>query len=159
MTALLLGLGFERVTAFELGPDFDKLQADFSGLPSVTLRKAALGHVHNQMVWFGGVTAGKTPKLWYADAERPGNVRMVRFDDEFPSAVVDLVKLDVECGELNAIKGMTETLLANRPVVVCETADWFPPAQMRITRQPLFDYMIALGYEVAARFKGETVWV
>jgi hypothetical protein len=111
------------------------------------------------MVWFGSDLPNSVSKLWYADASRPGTTRMVRFDDAFPSLLhIDLIKLDLEGGELDAIRGMRNTLLKHHPVVVCETADWLPQQKDGPGRQALFTYMADLGYEVAETFGGDTVF-
>ena len=161
VTSLLLELGFETVIAFEPGPSFDKLHAKFLGKDNVTLINAALGNA-NQSVWFGGPRPNVTPKLWYADATRPGTTRMVRFDDikinHKINIPINLVKLDLESGELNALKGMRNTLLEHRPVVVCETADWVIQHKDGPGRHALFDYMASLGYSIVERFSADTVW-
>ena len=162
VTGLLSGLGFKHIIAVEPGPAFTKLNASFGGMNNVTLLQAALGRVHNQMVWYGPPVTTTRPnfgfKLWYADSERPGDVRMVRFDDEFPNHPVDLVKLDLEGGELGALQGMANTLVTNRPVVVCETADWVTHHKDGPGRHILFEYMAGLGYRIARAFDNDTVW-
>lgn len=158
VTGLLLKLGFDHVLAIEPGPNFELLQARFKQRP-ITIAQVALGNVHNRMVWFGGEQSHGTPKLWYADANRVGNVRMVRFDNEFSRIPhVDLVKLDIEGGEHDALRGMETTLTTHHPIVVCETADWLVQQKDGPGRAALFDYMASLGYEVAARFAVDTVW-
>ncbi len=158
VTALLLKLGFAHVLAIEPGPDFNGLKVRFKDSP-VSFAEVALGNVHNRKVWLGCEPPYDTPKRWYADPDRDGRVHMVRFDDEFSGLMsVDLVKLDLEGGEHNALRGMEKTLAAHRPVVVCETADWLPQQKDGPGRVALFNYMASLGYEVAAGFAGDTVW-
>lgn len=110
--------------AFEPIPDrIADLQARF---PGVHIVPAALAEVEGEAVFHVAVDRpaysglSQRPDL-SPDEYRQIRVRTARLDDVIPPTTrVDFIKIDVEGGELEVVRGGTRTLRASQPYVVFE---------------------------------------
>jgi hypothetical protein len=76
------------------------------------------------------------------------SVRVIAIDDAISNAqlpVPDLVKIDVEGGELNVLRGMEQTLARAQPVLLCEIHNDVGKSQRLELVRLLEDY----GYQVS----------
>lgn len=110
---------FREVWGFEPQPqNFDCLKANVAGIDNVKILNVALGEIPGQAL----LTGFKEKTFGWRLGVSPGNtsieVQTIRLDDL--NLDVDLLKLDIEGGEYDALLGSEETLLRCRPVVVIE---------------------------------------
>jgi len=71
-----------------------------------------------------------------------------RFDDNYPDINdVDLIKIDVDGAELPILKGMENTIVRNKPVLVVEIMIGRLP-HVAENRRACFDYLRKLDYNV-----------
>jgi hypothetical protein len=62
---------------------------------------------------------------------------------------IDFIKLDIEGGELNALKGATETIGQHKPVVLFECGATASLNEVNVSRRDLFEFITGkLGYQV-----------
>lgn len=111
---------FGCVLAFEPAADtFECLMENMRGLSNVSPVRAALGVSHGYGRMVDDLTRpGNTGARWL-DACGVGDVVVIALDD-MTFAGLDLLKLDLEGGELAALRGAEQTLRRYRPVVVME---------------------------------------
>lgn len=81
-----------------------------------------LGNAANSGARFTGKSRGKLESLVHGAAPRFRTVRALRWDDAYPDARLDVVKIDIEGFEPCAIRGMRQVLERDRPLVITEFA-------------------------------------
>lgn len=113
-----------KVHAVEPMPEsYAQLQrnAALNDLDNVTLHAMALGEHDDEVIFFFDPeypTAASSANLMPADTVRRVTVPMRRMDGL--GLAPDVIKIDVEGGELGVLRGGVETLTAHRPAVFCE---------------------------------------
>lgn len=153
----MLRARFTLVHAFEPGTPLDILRGRCAGWNNVVLHEAALGNCRAQ-VWFGHDGKKIRTRSWFADPKRPGSVQMMMLDElNLPS--LGLMKLDIEGGELNALRGAARTISKHRPVLVTETAK----VTFKRANDPggagMFSFIRSLGYREACRLPRDTIFI
>lgn len=117
---------FDRVIAFEPSPDTFQCLLYNVEAPNVELRNQALGakpgKIHMTLEGFEGTPREKNSGARYVanggDIERV-TVDSLHLDD------LDLLKMDIEGSEVEALRGARKTLLRCRPVVLFESkSEW-----------------------------------
>ncbi len=81
-----------------------------------------------------------------------GAIEIKRLDDIARTGPVILMKVDVEGMELDVLRGATEILRTDHPLLYIEAAT---DAQ----RQPIEAYLAAFGYRIAQRFNATPTWL
>jgi FkbM family methyltransferase len=71
-------------------------------------------------------------------------------------ASIDFVKIDVEGGELDVLKGAARTISRHRPLIYCEISEAWAGA-FGYAPNHLFQFMRSLGYREARAFTGRKV--
>ena len=156
-----------RVLAFEpLAPNIDALRETIrrrSRISNISIFQLAVGNPGNarQEVVIKAPGADLTQASLQLQGaagswERKASVREYRvsltsLDAEgevqaLPS--VDFVKIDVEGGELDVLKGAARTISKHRPLIYCEVYERWA-ASFGYTPADLFEFMRTLGYEDA----------
>jgi FkbM family methyltransferase len=99
---------------------FPILEANVGDLANVTLRQAAVGAVAGPVAFYEGTAswAGATAQRHGATADAAVLVEGVRLDDLLAEAPTDVVKLDIEGGEFDALPA--SRLIADVPVLLGE---------------------------------------
>lgn len=145
-----------RVLAFEPVPENAALvrrNARLNGFGNVDVIEKAVSDVNGtgELVlaeYSGGAalsTAAAPP-----DAAGSIEVELVTIDAAVAKGEIpppDVVKIDVEGVELAVLRGMSETLRHQRPVVICEIDD-ATPAGYREKHDACVDFVTSLGYRV-----------
>lgn len=110
-----LAHSFDKVEAFEpVAAHRECFEHNLLGCDNVTLHACALGEI-------AGSISMRTEPTSSGDSRvaGPGNIPMYTLDS-FDFQNVDLLKIDTEGHELFVLKGATEMLVQNHPVVVVE---------------------------------------
>ena len=156
--ALVMARAAGQVFAFEPASDsaarVERAAAD-NGIANLTVVRAAVSAQAGELElradrWLGVRDAGVRSR--FAEGPVVETVAMIRLDDwAADQSRVDVVKLDIEGGELLALHGMRDTLARLRPrLVVLE----MNPVQMQragVTERELVDEMARSGYSPAER--------
>ncbi len=121
------------VVAFEPSPrEFRRLRLHLrlNGMRSVRAESLAIGAAASARKFFqvieGDTTRGGLQPPATHDQVTETSVETVRLDDyvsRFPLDRVDIVKLDVEGGELEVLQGAASVLTKLRPMFICEVLD------------------------------------
>ena len=61
---------------------------------------------------------------------------------------LDLLKIDIEGGELNALKGATRTIATHRPIILFEVGSEYALEKHGLSRRDLFDHLTGIGYDL-----------
>ena len=69
---------------------------------------------------------------------------------------ISMIKIDVEGGELNVLKGAEKTLATHRPNIVCEI-DYGRETRFGASAEDLYDWITARGYTAVGLESGEPV--
>jgi hypothetical protein len=88
--------------------------------------------------------------MFIAGAKTAGdvvNMRTIRVDDVVHGHV-DIVKIDVEGHEKQALDGMRNVLGASRPIIFSEINEYWLTKCTGITGREYVEYLESLGYEV-----------
>jgi FkbM family methyltransferase len=116
---LYLSKHFERVHTFEPEPlTFKCLARNVANKPNILAHHAALGasHIRTRLEYPEGARNMGAVCIGRGD----GAIEMVRLDDFLDLVHVDLLQLDVEGYEPNAIVGATQVIQKSRPVIMVE---------------------------------------
>jgi FkbM family methyltransferase len=122
-----------RIFAFEPSPrEYRKLRAHLwmNGLSEVKAENLALGESNGEVDFFQVVTGDDTRNGLRPpqsdDRVKQISVRMTSLDEYISTRKidrVDIMKLDVEGGELGVLRGAENVLCKMRPLVICEVLD------------------------------------
>lgn len=115
-----LATDFETVYAFEPSPALFPKMVQNAQEPNIVRFQAALGE-QSSFVSVSQTRRDGKPNAHegITHVSGPGVIPMLRLDD-LKLAICDLLMLDVEGGELDALRGAQETLRRCRPVVAVE---------------------------------------
>jgi FkbM family methyltransferase len=136
--------GSGAVIAFEPSPrEYERLELHFrlNGMAGARAEMLALGAASGRMNFFQ-VASGDTSRSGLRAPESGDPVNEIPVQsmtlDEYASMrgldQIDFIKLDVEGGEMDVLRGASKALLKFRPVLLCEvldaaTAPWGYPAR------------------------------
>lgn len=122
-----------RIFAFEPSPrELRRLRLHFrwNGIRAARVEPYAVGAVAGEGRFFqvlsGDTTRNGLRPPASSDSVAPISVKTIPLDSyisEFSLERVDLVKMDVEGGEIEALRGATRMLSDLRPVLICEVLD------------------------------------
>jgi FkbM family methyltransferase len=125
-----------RVIAFEPGPRESarlRLHLNWNNFCSsdVRIERLAISDHCGRQVFFEVLDGGDTSRNGLRAPERGGDVReinssVITLDHYFKRRKIeniDVIKLDVEGGELDVLRGARLTLLQHRPIIICEVLD------------------------------------
>lgn len=135
---------FKTVYTFEPDPINFHCLVYNNPIPNVVKFQAALGEKHEMisMHYINPNNAGE--KRVYPDKE--SYIPTLRIDDLYLSHC-DLIMLDVEGYEMNALRGSIQTLLQFRPVVSVED-----------TNERIDNYLFGMGYRQVATVFKDTIY-
>lgn len=131
--AIYLSGAVKRVIAFEPNARLHQQFRDNmtrNGIGNIDMHALAMGGADGAGTLYLGDDSGGSSLL--ASANCPGNLMptdvVVRagdsfLEEQFAEAKVGLIKIDVEGYEAQVLKGLAETIHANRPVVAIEISD------------------------------------
>jgi FkbM family methyltransferase len=150
--------GDGRVIAFEPGPrESARLSLHFrwNGLepPGSRIEHLALGAHCGRQEFFEVLAGGDTSRNGLRAPESSEGVRAIaasvltldRYAAKRGLTRIDFIKLDVEGGEMDVLRGASSSLLRHRPIVICEvldlaTAPWGYPAREIVRALADFGY-------------------
>lgn len=144
-----------RVVAIEPNPDNVRmLEASrrVNGFGHVLVIQAAAGRgtalLTLHVSYSNGMTGEMPDDVEAVLASRP--VPCFALDTILPAApAIDLVKIDVEGGELNVLLGLSRTLERDRPIVVSEFTPGAMPGMSQCTGPQYLDWLTSRGYRIA----------
>jgi FkbM family methyltransferase len=138
---------FETVYTFEPDPVcFKALQAN-APQPNIIKIQAALGEHHGLVGTCSIRRDGKTNNHEGITHVVPNGVIPTLRIDDLALRVCDLIYLDIEGGELQALRGAQETLRRCRPVVCCEINKNL--AFVNVTEEQIVTFIQDRGYRFA----------
>lgn len=151
---------FRTVHAFEpSGDTFAALQANLEkrGVKNVKAREVALGKVESQgaMTLDGDERAKQMGNLGARHLGAGSSVRVVPLDS-FELDVLDLLKLDIEGGEVDALKGAEETLRRCKPIVLFEDKNLWK--RYGYGRRAPHDFLESIGAVPMRRVAMDEIW-
>lgn len=139
-----------KIIAIEPIPEkVTKLRRKF---PSVEVHECALGSQEGEVAFFVN-----TKETGYSSVLRPANERasniteikvpMKKLDSLVSSRDVDVIKIDAEGAELGVLRGSTELIQKNRPVIMFRTILSFEP-EVNDAKEALWRYLAEQNYAV-----------
>lgn len=147
--------GGGQIVAFEPSSrEFDRLRLHlrWNGITTVHAESCAVGSSAAESAFFqitsGDATRGGLRPPASDDSVAETRVRTICLDpylSSFPLDRVDLVKLDVEGGEMEALRGAHSMLTKLRPMLICEVLD-ATTAVWGYEAREIIEYLRALGY-------------
>jgi len=113
----IYGLSYKRIYCYEIAPDsFSKLEENLAGVPNTDLRKKAVGAASGTMfVDFGSFKSSER-----VSDKGETEVEVVRIDDDIPEPVT-FIKMDIEGGEKDALRGCERQIRDNHPRLAIST--------------------------------------
>lgn len=114
--------------------------------PTVEVRQAALSDRNGVATYHLRSGDEGSSGLMPDDGAQPIQVRVERLDDTLGDLKPDLIKIDVEGAELQALEGMRETISRHRPVVAFEHGR--RAVDCGVTHGMVFDSLTACGLRV-----------
>lgn len=76
-------------------------------------------------------------------------VEVTTLDDLFADLIrLDLLKIDIEGGELNALKGATRIITTKCPIILFEVGSEYALERHGLSRRDLYDHLTRIGYDV-----------
>lgn len=145
-----------QVVAFEPSPAERRrleLHLRMNGFRSVRVEPCALGSASSKSEFFavvrGDMTRGGLRPPASPDAVKPLAVEVVSLDQYVLNRSmdrIDVMKLDVEGGELDVFRGATRVLTEMRPMIICEVLDlatraWGYEAKEIVTMLEKYDFV------------------
>lgn len=145
---------FEQVFAFEPASDtYAALMVNVGGLPNVGCLNMALGASGGQ----GAVEDDPTrPGNTGARYLRPGGSVQVVPLSAFHLPELDFLKIDVEGGELDVLRGGEALILSTRPVICMECKEFSPPRNGGVVAARA--YLSQLGYQEVGGVRNDRVF-
>lgn len=150
-TSILFGQIARNVTSFEPSPTTFKyldLNIKNSNLKNIEIHNVGLGcKDENLTLTFSpsSRSGGFVSNLIQASTGHTvENISIKNGDFIIKDANVDFIKIDVEGFELNVLKGLTNTIQQNKPIVVAELNHWCLNAFQRTSIPDFFDYLLSV---------------
>jgi FkbM family methyltransferase len=120
--------------------------------PDVDIMAVAVGAENSMASFFEDQKRSGFSRLFKAPSEHSirYDVQMKTLDDLLANkARIDLLKLDIEGGELSALLGARRTIETHRPVLLFECGAENVLEELSISRRELFDLIsVAYGYDI-----------
>jgi len=150
-TSILFGQVAKEVISFEPSPTtfkFLELNVNKANLKNVTLRNIGLGNKNENLTLTfapsnrsGGFVSNQTQASVGHIIEK---IIIKNGDSITKDANVEFIKIDVEGFEMNVLKGLTNTIKKNKPIVVAELNHWCLNAFQRTSIPDFFDYLLSI---------------
>jgi len=148
---------FGKVIAFEPIPENAALlRAQFSGQPNVEIREMALGRMKGEQPFYrfpsGHALSGLRLRGDSSETASTIAVRVDTIDNQLAGLDrLDYIKIDVEGGEIDCLRGGRETILRHRPIISTEygRAGYLPYGH---TAETLFLTAQDFGYVISDLF-------
>lgn len=145
-----------KVYAFEPEPAFASLlnhTFDLNGIDWIDVRQSAISRHNGRATFYVSPIGGHSSLYELPPDERRQQVAIevetIRLDDVVrPGTAVDLVKIDVEGGELDVLDSMPETIKANPELTII--AEYGPShlARQNITTEEWIDRFLSFGFSI-----------
>jgi FkbM family methyltransferase len=144
---------FQTVYTFELDPDnFAALRMNLNHIDNIVYRNAALTDFHGSV----GVDRIKPNNIGAHQVKADGDIPTVMIDD-LGLEDLDLLWLDIEGSEHQALLGATKTIHACSPVIVLELKGL--ALRYGYSDNQTFDLMDSLGYKVSEKIGRDYIFV
>lgn len=143
-----LSLFFAHTYSFEADPIvFECLVRNIKKKKKVTALCYALGNEEKKVKLRRGASAGGSR------VEEGGKIEIeqVRLDSCMTLSSCDAIMLDIEGGELNALKGAEETIKRFSPVILVE--------ELEAYQEVLHGYMESIGYVRVDEYGRDGIWI
>ena len=143
---------FDNVHSFELSPSTRAaLIKNTEQIENIKVYDVGLGNSDSIVKYSENLISGVTSIV----SGRPNTSARIKKLDDFNIKQIDLIKIDVESYEIEVLKGAKETLLANRPVVVCEIR----PREGSAHYDKVVKFMETLNYKMISMARGDYVFI
>ena len=149
---------FETVHTFEPDAELFRLMKANAREPNIVMHKAALGCVRDtvSVACKRRDSSGRAVHAGLTHIAGPGNIPQMLIDD-LELVVCDLIYLDIEGYELNALIGAAITILRCRPVIVVEINRNIE--HYGSSANAVRDFMLCRGYSRALSMNSDEVFV
>jgi FkbM family methyltransferase len=135
------------IVAIEAMPD--KAQALRRKFPDITTHACAVGEQDGTAPFFIDVSRTGYSSLYSTTVRNAGvreiTVPICRLDGLIPTGMVDLIKIDVEGGELGVLKGAQALVERSQPIIMFESG---PEERGDYTKEGIFNWFNRLQYAI-----------
>jgi FkbM family methyltransferase len=120
--------------------------------PNVEIFECAAGDINGHSTFIEDRKQPGYSRLFSATGpnDETYQVQVRRLDDVLANRPkIDVIKMDIQGGELAAVKGATTLIAKWRPMVIFECGQEYGAAEAGYDRRLLYEYFIGIGYEVS----------
>ena len=111
------GVEFKRIYCYEINPGiFKELEKNTSNIPRIVLRRKAVGAVSGKMFFDEGVDESTSQVRDFGEMD----IEVVRIDEDIIEPV-SFIKMDIEGGEKDALRGCEKQIRENHPNLAIST--------------------------------------
>jgi FkbM family methyltransferase len=150
---------FRAVYTFEPDPKLFRIMIENAPENNIIRLQAALGYKRSSVKTYQRdiVRAGQPVRTHEGVTNiEPGGIIPTLLIDDLGLDTVDLIYLDIEGSELDALMGASHTLSVSSPVVVCEMNS--NAKRFGHTGQDLIHYLVNHGYRATHRLRSDVVF-
>lgn len=140
---------FERIYAFEPNPDtFHLLSYNLSKIPNSTVFDFGLSDANGQATLNQNeINLGSSSVVFGKKSCSSLNIKLKKLDDIAAGfRQIGFIKIDVEGMELEVLKGASQTILKNKPIIAFEHLH----RKSDVGGEDTVQYLQGLGYEICA---------